>query len=103
MGRGAIEDVWESEDCTHPEPISSMYGKCLSVWCIHCDKALTFLLRFGREKTMNVSVGSLVANRPRHHVGQASLKGTRDFVNARVVQNFYAGWWGRPRGRVSEA
>ena len=98
MGRGAIEDVWESDGCTHPEPISSMYGRCLSVWCVHCDKALTFLLRFGREKTMDVSVGSLITNQPRRPVGQASLKGTRDFVNARVAMNFLAGDGADPEG-----
>ena len=71
MGHAALEEVWRDGRCSHPESVAAAYGLAVTLSCRDCDKLMSFLLRFGRPKTFDVTI---CAGGSERHVGRASVR-----------------------------
>ena len=88
MGRGALEHHWNHGDCAHPAPTATMYGLCAMLSCNECGKSMQFILRFGRTKTMDVSMYDDPNNSSARPVGRATLEGSRDMIHSHATSVF---------------
>lgn len=99
MGRGALEHHWNRGGCTHPAPTVTMYGLCAVLSCDECGKSMQFLLKFGRPKTMDVTIyddrNDASSARP---VGRATMGGSRDMIHSHAVQTFMPAGGADPEG-----
>ena len=102
MGRNALDQAWYEDGCDHPAPTVSLYGLAALLSCEHCGRKMQFLLKFGRRKTMDVSIYDDDDPRSVRPVGRATLKGSRDMIMSHATTIFMPKDGADPQGGQPE-
>ena len=72
-----LKAVWRDGQCNHAGAHMGLYGLCATLSCHDCGTTMSFLLKFGRPKTFEVTMNDHTV-RP---VGQASPKAAAQFLH----------------------
>lgn len=70
LDRARLDAVWKDGRCDHQKPVAAAYGLGVVLSCHDCGMRMSFLLKFGRPKTFDVTMHDGGTDR---HVGRASV------------------------------